>query len=318
MQIEIKDPITHFPDDYFTKVVSMGNITELVMMDKHNNQANIKKLDSDHYVDLKTGEIKEFAHWDDRADGLGSVRKTLENLRNIINANVSSPENCKFVTLTYRDNMTDVQQLYSDRQNYWLKFKRYCKKKGIPVPEYISVVEPQGRGAWHLHDILIWASKAPFIPANDIWYLWSKDGCLQREIDGVGYDFVKVQAVTDCDNVGAYFSAYLADMPLDEAESIGLFREGLEVNEKEFHDIDGNKKIKKFVKGGRLRLYPSGMNIYRRSKGVKDPTIEYMQYSRAKEKVSAATETFSRTIVLTDSLNGFENTITKRYYNISR
>ena len=31
-----------------------------------------------------------------------------------------------------------------------------------------------------------------------------------------GHGFTKTKAMQDCDNVGAYFSAYLGDMPLDE------------------------------------------------------------------------------------------------------
>lgn len=40
------------------------------------------------------------------------------------------------------------------------------------------------------------------------------------------------------------------------------------IEEKEVTDDAGEKVSKKFVKGGRLCLYPSGTNLYRYSKGI--------------------------------------------------
>ena len=316
--IDIKkvDTRKEFPDDYTTRVCETGNVTELMMIKHKNNCATIEKINKELYCILSTGEVKEYQHYESRADDTKSVRATLDRLRGIINSNVTDAQNCKFITLTYADNMTDRKRLYIDRQNYWRRLKAYCKLNKIAIPEYISVLEPQGRGAFHLHEILIWNNKAPYISNDEIWRCWSPDGITK------GKDFTKTKAISDCDNIGAYFSAYLADMPLDEYQALSdsekILNSNNEILEKEFLDDEGNAKRKKFIKGGRLYLYPSGVNIYRTSKGIVMPQYEYTSYKKAKEKVSGATETFSQTLVISDENRDFTNEITKVYYNSCR
>lgn len=285
------------------------------MMKQKNSGATIRKINKELYCILSTGEVKEYDHYDTRADDTKGVRITLDRLRGIINCNVTEPQNCKFVTLTYAENMTDRRRLYIDRQNYWRRFKAYCKRCEILEPQYISVLEPQGRGAFHLHELYIWAEKAPYIPNDDIWLCWSPVGYQN------GKDFVKTKGVNNCDNIGAYFSAYLADMPIEDYDALPDTEKtntNLDIQEKEFSDEDGNVKKKKFIKGGRLHLYPAGVNIYRTSKKIVMPQYEYTSYKKAKEKVSGATETFSQTFAITDEERDFTNEITKAYYNSKR
>ena len=173
--------------------------------------------------------------------------------------------------------MTDTKKLYSDYFKFWKRFCYWCKTNGYGKPEYISVIEPQGSGAWHVHSFFIWSEKAPFIPNDKMAELW-------------GQGFTKTKQPQDCDNVGAYFSAYLGDMPLDEVQHMSKDKQlqalsaSGQVDEKEFADDAGAVKKKKFVKGGRLFLYPPGMNIIRSSKGVKQPEVEYMSREKAQKK----------------------------------
>src|SRR5690625_653782 len=81
-----------------------------------------------------------------------------------------------------------------------------------------------------------------------------------------GHGFVTIKSMKDVDNIGAYFSAYLADLEHTSENIHEALSEGLKVVERE---IDGQKK--KFIKGGRLHLYPAGMKLYRKSKGVEYP-----------------------------------------------
>jgi hypothetical protein len=285
------------------------------MMKLRNSYATIQKLDKENYCVLSTGEVKEYQHNETRADDTKSVRVTLERLRGIINSNVLEAQNCKFVTLTYAENMTDRDKLYTDRKNYWRRFKAYCVKRKIEVPEYISVLEPQGRGAFHLHEIIIWSTKAPYISNTDIWECWSPNGKKNNK------DYTSTKSISDCDNIGAYFSAYLADMPLDEYRTLkpeGVIIPESNILDKEFTDIDETVKKKKFVKGGRLHLYPAGVNIYRTSSGIVKPEYEYTSYKKAKEKVSEGTETFSQTLLVVDEIRDFQNEITKQYFNSRR
>ena len=55
------------------------------------------------------------------------------------------------------------------------------------------------------------------------------------------------------------------------------------IEEKEVTDADGKKITKNLVKNGRMHLYKSGTNIYRKSKGIKPPVTKTMPYSHAKK-----------------------------------
>ena len=288
------------------KVTTMGNILEVVTMQKPVSPPPIRKIDADHYVDLRTGEVFDYERGDTRADSLQGIRRTLAHIRNLVNTNVTEPENVRWVTLTYAENMTDTKRLYRDYEKFWKKFLYWCKRNGISKPEYINVIEPQGRGAWHCHVFFIWDEKAPYIPNNDVLQpMW-------------GHGFTKIKALTDVDNVGAYFSAYLADMPLDEYEKLSCARLDVQSVEKEFTNDDGLTKTKKFVKGGRLVLYPAKMNIVRKSSGIKVAVPESMTYDEARKKVSSAKLTYSRSYEVVGDDDVAVNVVTKAYYNRKR
>lgn len=270
-----------------------------------------KKIDKDHYVDTRTGELFEYEHIENRAESTESIRHTLAYIRALINTNVTEPDNVRWVTLTYGENMTDSKRLYEDYFKFWKRFCYWCKKQGYEKPEYITVQEPQGRGAWHVHAFFIWSQKAPFIPNDTMRQLWQQG-------------FTKTKAMQDCDNVGAYFSAYLGDMPLDEVQALPpeemkkSLAGSVTIEEKQFTDDEGLTKDKKFVKGGRLYLYPPGMNIVRKTKGIRLPEVEYMSRSEAEKKVCSAKQTFSQTYEVLDDGGAVVNIISKAYYNSKR
>ncbi|MEG1758762.1 MAG: hypothetical protein RR235_10005, partial [Oscillospiraceae bacterium] len=74
-------------------------------------------------------------------------------------------------------------------------------------------------------------------------------------------------------------------------------------------------KKKDFIKGGRLFLYPPGMNIVRSSRGIKKPVVERTTYELAQKKVSSAKETFSRSFEILGVDGCVVNTISKSFYN---
>lgn len=293
---------------FFSKLTYMGNVTELTAMQKRAYGAPTVRIDKDHYKDLRSGCIHEYAHGETRADNADSVRRTLATVRALINCNVTVPQNCRWLTFTYAENMTDTKRLHRDWCVFWKKFQRWCKANSIAVPEYISVVEPQGRGAWHLHVFFVWQETAPFLDNNKVIApMW-------------GNGFTKTKAVSNCDNVGAYFSAYLGDMPLDEFQDLAPDEQATTfvINEKSVTDPDGQTVTKKIVKGGRLKLYPPGMNIVRSSKGVKRPTFELMTYEDAQKKVCGQTQTFKAGYSLVGDDGTTVNQVYKEYYNAVR
>lgn len=305
--VKIEDP--HLDRSSWSKVKTCGNVIEVLTMQRTPKGCPCKKLDSDHYMDVRDGLVYEYEHAENKAECIESVRKTMQRIRDTINSNVTDPVTCKFVTITYAENMMDAKQLYSDLDKFWKRMQTYFARNNIPCPEYINVIEPQGRGAWHAHCLWIWSCKAPFIANAAIESIWK-------------HGFTRTKGVTSCDNIGAYFSAYLADMPLSDFEKLDLSDQAAasryitDIVEKTI-DEDGVSIPKKFVKGARLFMYPPGMNIIRTSRGIRKPDIEVTTLVQAEKKVSAATETF-RTAFSIQTDGESVNTIVKQYYNTKR
>lgn len=296
----------HIKNPARVKKIVSGNVIEYASMKAFPAEIPIQRVSADNYIDLRTGEMCEYQRAENKSECYMSVRKSMRTLRNILNANCLNESSLLWVTLTYAENMTDTERLYNDYKNFWKRFKYHCQKNNITVPEYISVIEPQGRGAWHCHTMLIFPEKAPFLDNNTvIAKLW-------------GHGFTKTKAVHGVDNIGAYFSAYLADLPIDEAQTLGLKGEVLE----KAVDASGKTEYKKFVKGARLALYPAGMNIFRTSRGIARPTETDLSGISAaeleKEKASSGKLTFSNTVAILSDDDEVRNIITHEYYNIKR
>ena len=127
-----------------------GNILEIMYNARKSQGGFVRKLDKNTYIDLQTGELKEFNHIENRSQDLDNVRKSMSRGRDIINTNVVNVANCRWLTLTYADNMTNPVKLKKDYENFVAR-----ARKQFGNFEYIVCAEPQSRGAWHLHCILI-------------------------------------------------------------------------------------------------------------------------------------------------------------------
>lgn len=218
------------------KLVSCGDIKKVVFVYiKSGNLSNYRKIKGGKMVDLRTGEVIECKVSDSREDNIISLKKTISRLRDLINCNFFGADNELFITLTYRENMTDVERLYNDYRKFYQRLK--YRFKDIEFC-YICVIEPQERGAWHVH-LLLKALNKDYLFINDsiVSKLW-------------GHGFTKTKRLKGVDNVGAYLSSYLTD----------VFSE------------KGKKK------GARLYLYPAGVNIYRCSRNCKRPVEEEVVY----------------------------------------
>lgn len=286
----------------FTALISlkkMNNIFEVTWCEKSNHLQTIKKLDKDHYMILSTGEIIESNHIENRSQGKAKVSQSLKCLRDYINTNVEEPQNCKWVTLTYAENMRDSKIVYRDLKIFTKSLRRFFGHF-----EYIYALEPQSRGAWHVHAIMIWNKKAPYIANKKMQEIW-------------GHGFTKTQKLVNIDNIGAYLSAYLGDMTLEEYRSSDIPLPPLKTSQIVFKTLnEGMKEPKAFIKGGRLHFYPPNFNLYRCSRGIKKPIIEYMQYSVAKEKIGLNKPTFSKTLFV--SSDSFKTLIGYEQYNTKR
>lgn len=297
------------PDDIVT-VTKMNHIVEVQHMAKMNGQAHIRKLNADEYLDIRTGEIKEFDRTENRGQSNNSLRQTFKKMRYLINTNFEGKANELHATLTYKENMRDTERLYKDFKRFMTRLKRkYADETTI---DYISIVEPQERGAWHCHVLLRFNDlNKVYIPNK-----WRND----IPVDAPLYDlweqgYVTIRTLKDIDNIGAYLSAYLADIELkDDMDFEALYttiKEKREIVEK---IVDG--KEKKFIKGGRLHMYPPGMNLFRKSKGVEYPERKKMTFENAKKVVGFREPHYWKSHHV--ETEDFENDITFVQYNTKR
>lgn len=281
------------------RVKEMGNVIELMHSERKNYEIFIKKISDDEYIDLRTGEVKQCNKIDNRAGNLNSVRQSLGRLRDLLNTNITDVSKCRWVTLTYAENMTDPKRLYED----FKKFNMRMRYKGFKY-EYIVCMEPQGRGAWHAHLVMIFDDKAPYIDNKFMADTW-------------GHGFTTTKKLEDVDNVGAYLTAYLGDMDMLEFQNLSEEEQnGMKIFGIKEVEVDGVSKS--ILKGARLHMYPPKFNLYRASRGIKKPVVSYETEKEAQKKVSAATLTFEKTIELSYSDSQFSNTINYRHYNLIR
>lgn len=273
------------------KVSVQGNVVEVTWIDSKNTTCHAIKLDGEHWLDPETGEVHEYEKDSEkRTDNTQELLKTFATIRALVNTNCKDAKRIRWITLTYADNMTDTERLYDDFRKFWQRFKRRWGKA-----EYISVIEPQGRGAWHVHLIAIWEGRAPYIPNAELRDCW-------------GHGFVRVNAVRDdCDNLGAYLSAYLADVEVPEDG------EGVE------KQVNGTTK--KFKKRGRLHMYPAHMQIYRTSRGIERPEVFWADEKENTDRYESLTEgrepVYEREITFKDD-EGREHRVLKQQYNLLR
>lgn len=298
---EEKNLSKYFVPDMFATITVAGNIVKVTSLTRHNSEQTIQVLPGgDQYVTLSTGEVKEIHHTESRAENIQSVRQTFQRLAMLVNANTEKPYKCRFVTLTYADNMRDLKKLYHDFSLFWKRFRYFCQKQGHDPPEYIAVAEPQARGAWHLHVIIIFEKRAPFIENTTLADLW-------------GHGFVHIRSIDNVDNVGAYLTAYLADVELpdgDDLSELQLPDGSFQIVEK---TVEG--KSKRFIKGGRLHLYPTGMRIYRCSKGVKRPVQWQTTLGDADRYTGDMVLTYSRFSSIQSENGRFGTTLYTAFYN---
>ncbi len=250
-----------FGKEAISKVYLTGNIAEVVTVQKRtDNLKRFLRQDKDHYLDLSTGEVSEYRHSEYKLANPSNIRKSLETMRRIINANFCGSDCERHIVLTYGELMTDTDKLYKDVSHFVANLRRH-----YPF-EYIAIVEPHADGRWHVHLLVKQSGNGDFfIPVSQIQRFWKHGG-------------VHISKLPACDNYGAYFSAHVTDLDLSEDQE--------------------NPASKKIVKGARLKYYPTGMKIYRCSRGIIRPQPIEMRREDALDVLSDTKLCYRSTKVL--------------------
>lgn len=232
-----------------------GNTIEITSSNNHYVQS-IVVLPQHQYLVIETGEIKVMdTKGMSRKDNLSSIKRTMRQLRRLISANFSGGKDELWVTLTYSKNINAKHQ--DDTKIVYRDFKSFIRKvrSKIGKIEYITVLEPQASGRWHMHVLF---------KTNDNSRLYVKNSVMEK-LWGKG--FTSTKRLSNRDNVAAYVMAYVTNLRIDNGMS-----------------------KKRDIKGARIYLYPKGTKIYRRSKGIVDPKTIKATTKRKLNKVYKLTK----------------------------
>lgn len=101
-------------------------------------------------------------------------------------------------------------------------------------------------------------------------------------------------------------------MELTEGNKKLLEEKNIPLDKKDIKKVNG----KKFIKGGRLFMYPPGFNIYRCSRDIKQPIIYTDTYSNIKKKQGLGKPCYKTTKYI--DYGEFNTFIDYEQYNILR
>ena len=230
----------------YVKAIVQGKKYIDIMDKEIPTRATVKKLSKNEYLVVSTGEIKQYEIKETTEKTTKNLKETFTRLRQLIRTNfTNNSKNQLFITLTYKENMTDTKKLMLDFDLFYKRLKYKLKEHKL---EYIAVAEPQGRGAWHFHIMLKSTNQANlYIDNKTLEKIW-----------GNGYtDAQRLKS----DDVGSYYVSYFTDL-LEE-------------------DKKGNKKR---LKGSRLNMYPKGFKFYRTSRGIEKPKEIKIKYEELEKQ----------------------------------
>lgn len=182
----------------YRKVICCNNVLEVYEFEKMPSEKHVKN-DKDDYdpFDFENTKIEI-----DAIDRVEERRKqTVRDARNLTRrlALMNFGSGDKFITLTYADNMQDLERADNDFKKFIMRLKYRFKLKELP---YIAVREFQRRGAVHFH--MLCRMPLEFENEEDLKYYERLFG---ETIWGHG--FVDIKPIDHVDNVGAYLIKYM-------------------------------------------------------------------------------------------------------------
>jgi ADP-ribose pyrophosphatase YjhB (NUDIX family) len=192
-------------------------------------------------VDFDTGEILvKDTKLESRAR---SNIRARNNIRRLALSNFSNKS--KFITLTYRENVQDLERANKD----FKAFVRKLKKEQEDF-KYLTVIEFQERGAIHYHMIC----NLKYMRVEKIRKYW-------RDIVGEGN--IDLQNIRHVDNIGAYIVKYMTKADADERlinKKMYQCSRNLE-RPKEFIGAQAEYLYKKILEEKRKKVYENSYKV---------------------------------------------------------
>jgi hypothetical protein len=184
----------------YKKIVYSGDIVEVYEYDK----GYLKGYENNNADTGRKSGYKSENYEENRKQVLQRAKK---NLRRLINANVGQygkEFTAKFLTLTFRDNITDIETANYEFKKFIQRLNYYCYGTKKANLKYTCVIEFHKSGVIHYHVIIY---NMPYIKANNIANVW-------------GNGFIKINKIDDVDNVGAYVSEYLGNAEKGQGKDV--------------------------------------------------------------------------------------------------
>ena len=146
----------------------LGKYSRITYISNPNKKLNIKKLTKNEYIDLSSGELKQYNL--NKPTSKSSVNRKLKKYEDIVLFNFQGGASELFITLTCRDNVTDISLI----KQYYNKFLINLKKDYKDV-DYIALFEQTELMCWHIH-LFIKNNKHKrlYIPHNDLLRYWKQ------------------------------------------------------------------------------------------------------------------------------------------------
>lgn len=136
-----------------------------------------------------------------------SLSQTKRKLIRVINSNARQWVNSKgrsydpkFVTLTFKENVTELTEANREYTNFLKNFNYHLTKSRNNYLKYICVPEFQKRGAVHFHSIFF---NLPWFKNDALAKIWANG-------------FINIREVSHIPNVGMYMTKYMTKDALDE------------------------------------------------------------------------------------------------------
>lgn len=189
---------------YQTKVFVSGNVVEvyqygLPIARGYERSTSGLSGPSDYDIDLETGEILSSPEERKLSSRAQSNIRARNNLRRLALMNFTNKS--KFLTLTFRENITDVEEANKYFKAFIRKLKKECKDEPL---KYIAVIEFHQRGAVHYHMLC----NLPYVRVEKIRSHW-------RSVVGEGNGNIDLQRIDHVDNIGAYVIKYMTKEDAD-------------------------------------------------------------------------------------------------------
>lgn len=117
-----------------------------------------------------------------------SLNRTRSRIKDLIDCNVTYFS--KFITFTFRENISDRKYVLNALKYFKIKFKDYYKVDF----KYLAVLEKQKRGAYHFHIICFNSFKFDLDKIQEFWT----------------YGFIQVKKIDSVKNIGLYLMKYIS------------------------------------------------------------------------------------------------------------